>query len=157
MKEVALIGFGGPVFATTLTGLLEQGLTVRVLITTSPEHVMLDDTRVTVQHVDLADRLDLLQQLQGYDEVILALETDYMNDEVNTLVLKYYNEIINTAIEANVRRFVVVGGKFSKEFYTLDLRRRDNFDWVFISTEGDYGKFVCEQTLSPTVHAAVYA
>lgn len=153
-KEIALIGFGGEVFAHTLSKLLKKGLYVNALVP-NPEHMMLEDTRLTVSRLDLFDKLALLQSVQGYKTVVLALETYLTDAETNQLVLGHYNEIINAAIEADVKRLVVVGGKYSEAFYTLDLRRRDNLDWVFISTEGNYPKHAYEQAVSPTVHAAV--
>lgn len=155
MKEIALIGFGGPVFANTLSKLLEEGQTVQVL-TTHPTHVMLNNTALTVSHLDLDNRLHLIDSLQNYDNLIIALETDLTDAQLNNLILKHYNGLITAAIEAGVNRLIVVGGKESQAFYTTDLKRLDNIDWVFISTEGDYRLHAYQQTVRPTVHHAVY-
>lgn len=155
-KEIALIGFGDTIFADTLSKLLESGMSVNALVP-NPERIMLEDTRLTVSRLDLFDKMALLQSVRGYDSVVLALETDLTDAARNALVHDFYNEIVNTMIEADVKRFVVVGGKYSEAFYTLDLRRRENFDWVFISTEGDFRRKVYEQLVNPTVHAAVCA
>ncbi len=155
-KEIALIGFGGNVFANTLSKLLKKGLSVNVLVP-NPEHVMLEDSNLTVSHLDLYDKKALTDSLEGYNTVIIAFETDLTDHDMNDLVLQHYNEIVNAVIAASVVRLIVVGGKYSEEFYTLDLRRREHLDWVFISTEGNYPKYAYKQAVGPTVHAAIYA
>ena len=54
MKEIALLGTTNHVFGDVLGSLLASGLSVNALVDT-PEKVMLDDVRLTVQHLPVED------------------------------------------------------------------------------------------------------
>lgn len=144
MKEIALIGSNGPVFAAVLSALLQEGRVVNAF-TTNPERVMLDTTNVTVSHLDTSSKLATMQQLQGYDVAVVAYETDFTNVANNDFVLHTYSNTVNAAIEAGVRCLLVVGNKDSEAFLSGELRRHaSEIDARFISTEGCYAGKVAD-------------
>ena len=137
MKEIALIGVNGTVLSDTLTALLESGKDVDVF-TPNPEHVMLDTTNVTVSRLESADKQATARQLAGFDTVIIANENNLADAELNDFILRTYSHTVNAAIEAGVKKLVVVGGKDSEAFYCGELRRHKDLDYAFTTTEGDY-------------------
>ena len=141
MKEIALLGVNGPVLADTLTALLEHGSDVDVF-TTGPERVMLDTTNVTVNHLDTSSKEETRRQLTGFDTVIIANENDLQNADLNDYILRTYSATVNAAIDAGVKRLIVVGGKDSEAFYCGELRRHKGLDYAFTTTEGDYAAAV---------------
>lgn len=143
MKEIALVGFGGQVFTTTLSALLENGNSVDALVP-NPVRLMVDNYQLNINRLDVENKLAMVQSFTGLDKVIVTLETDMTNKELNEIVLRHYNAIVTAALEAGVKRLVVVGGPFSEAFYTGDLKRHDGADWRFISTEGDYARRAVE-------------
>lgn len=151
MKEIALIGSNGPVMSHVMTKLLERGLSVNAL-TLYPERVMIDNTQLTVSRLDVASKDRVREALEGYNTVIIANETDLKNDDLDNLVLKYFAQTVTAATEAGVARVIVVGAKDSTAFYVTDLRRRDNIDWVFTNTEGDFAKRVIDEVVNPRYH-----
>lgn len=143
MKEIALIGFGGPVFAATLTELLESGHNVDALVP-NPLRLMIDNVQLSINRIDVDSKSAMVQSLTGFDKAVIALETDLTDKDLNDLVLKHYNQIVTAVIEAGVKHLVVVGGPYSEAFYTGDLKRHEGFDWKFVSTEGDYPRHAVE-------------
>lgn len=151
MKEIAVIGANGTVMSHVLSRLLENGMAVNVM-TLFPERVMVENVQLTVSHIDVASHDKMRQSLVGYDTVVITNETDLTNKELNDLALKYYNSIVNAAIEAGVKRVLVVGGKESSAFYTGDLKRHDDVDWVFTTTEGDFASRIAHEVAQGRNH-----
>ncbi len=65
MKEIALLGTNGHVMGNVLGALLARGLGVNAMVD-FPEKVMRADSRLTVTHVNPADRGKTEAALQGY-------------------------------------------------------------------------------------------
>ena len=151
MKEIAVIGANGAVMSQVLTSLLENGLYVNAL-TLFPERVMVNNSQLTISRLDVASKEHTRESLEGYNTVIIANETDLTNKELNEVILKYYNQTVNAAIEAGVSRLIVVGGPESSAFYMGDLKRHNEIDWVFTTTEGDFARRVADEVLSPRYH-----
>ena len=144
MKEIALAGTTGPIYNTVLLALLHDNRAVEVLVT-DPEKVMLDTTNVTVNQFRYAKKEEIKDELTGYDTVILAYNTDYTDAANNDFILHTYLRTVNGAIEAYVKRLIVVGAKESEAFFRGELARHgDYIDSTFISTEGDYSKAVVD-------------
>lgn len=138
MKEIALLGTAGTVFSNVLTALLHKGYSVNTIVT-EPEHIMLDTTNVTVSLYDTASKATIRKALEGYNDAVIAYETDFLDAANNDFILRTYAETVNAAIEAGVKRLVVVGNKDSEAFFATELKRRsDLIDGRFISTEGCY-------------------
>ena len=151
MKEIAVIGANGTVMSHVLTSLLENGLYVNAL-TLFPERVMVNNSQLTISRLDVASKERTRESLEGYNTVIIANETDLTNKELNEVILKYYNQTVNAAIEAGVSRLIVIGGPESSAFYMGDLKRHNEIDWVFTTTEGDFARRVTDEVLSPRYH-----
>lgn len=138
MKEIALLGSNGPIYAAVMSALLESGRSV-MAYTTAPTKVMLDTTNVTIEHLDTTSQKALCKELEGYSTAVIAYETDFTNKENNDFILDTYSMTVNAAIEAGVKRLVVVGNKDSEAFLNGELRRHaTSIDARYISTEGCY-------------------
>lgn len=137
MKEIALIGANGKIMSSVLTGLLEQDWSVNAL-TLYPEHVMIDNTRLTVSRFDVASEQNARKSLEGYDTVVIANETDLENADLDNLILKYFDSTLKAVREAGVKKLVVVGAKESNAFYLSKLKNLEDVDWKYYDTEGDY-------------------
>lgn len=156
MKEVALTGTNCHIFADVLSALLHRGIALHAYVT-YPERVMLDDTNLVVSRLDTDDRDALVNDFEGYHDVVLTFNDDLTDVESNDFTLHHYNEMVNAAIEAGVERVIVVGSPESAAFFMGDLRRRDKLDWVYISTEGDYADRVASEVTAPQYHKEEYA
>lgn len=154
-KEIALTGVNGQVFATVLSSLLHRGIAVNAYVN-NPERLMVADSNLTVNHLDVATKDSLRESFEGYHDVILTFDDDLENREENDFTLRHYAEMVNAAREAGVTRLVVVGSPQSEAFFTGDLRRHNDIDWVFISTEGDYAARAAEEITSPRHHYEEY-
>ncbi len=64
--------------------------------------------------------------------------------------------MVHAAREAGVKRLVIVGSPQAEAFFIGDLKRQDEVDWTFVSTEGDFAKHATDEALTPTTHKAVY-
>lgn len=155
MKEIALLGTTNRVFGDVLGALLAQGLSVNAMVD-YPEKVMLDDTRLTVSHLPVEDHARVVEMLEGYHDAVLTYNDDLTDAYTNDLTLKYFVDTVHAAREAGVSRIIVVGGRDSQAFFVSDLRRLDDIDWVFISTEGDYRRRAAEEVSAPRFHREVY-
>ncbi|MDE7467827.1 MAG: NAD(P)H-binding protein [Muribaculaceae bacterium] len=155
MKEIALAGINGHVLSDVLSGLLHRGAAVNAIVT-NPEHLMIENTALTISHLNTQTKETLTEGFEGYNTVILAFGDDQTDKEANDFTLKYYNELVNAVREAGASRLIVVGGYNSEAFFVTDLRRRDDIDWVYISTEGDYSTRAAEEALQPSRHHEVY-
>lgn len=58
---------------------------------------------------------------------------------------------------AGVARVIVVGSPESEAFFAGHLRRFDDIDWVFISTEGDYAGRTAGELVAPKFHKEVFS
>lgn len=155
MKEIALLGTTNHVFADVLGALLERGLNVNAMVD-FPERVMLNDSRLNISHLDVADHDSVEYALSGYDDVVLTYNDNLEDAYTNDLTLKYFIDTVHAARQAGVKRVIVVGSSVSSAYFVTDLRRLDDIDWVFISTEGDYAHRVVCEVVQPRFHKEVY-
>lgn len=156
MKEIALLGTNNHVFADVLGALLERGLNVNAMVD-FPEKVMLDDSRLTVTALNVANHQSVEDALQGYADAVLTYNDDLQDAYTNDLTLKYFVDTVHAARQAGVRRIAVVGSPDSEAFFVTDLRRLDDIDWVFISTEGDFSRRAADEITAPRFHKEVYS
>ena len=155
MKEIALLGTVNRVQGDILGELLAQGLSVNAMVDV-PEHVMLDDTRLTVTHLPVEEHDRVKEMLEGYHDAVLAYNDDLQDKYTNDLTLRYFVDTVHAAREAGVARIIVVGSPDSEAFFVSDLRRLKDIDWVFISTENDYPGRVAQEIIKPRFHSEVY-
>lgn len=161
MKKTALIGASGFVGSAILKELLSRGYHVEALVR-NPENVKVENTRLTVKKVDVADTKALASDLKGYDTVISAYNTGWTNPDIYNLTLQNYPRIVEAAKEASVKRLLIVGGagtlfcapglrvvdsgvipaeimdgvKSLGKFYLDTLNNEKSIDWVFFSPAG---------------------
>lgn len=155
MKEIALTGMNGHVFADVLTELLHRGQPVNAFVS-NPEHVMVENSDLTVSFLDNADKKAMKDSFMGYHDVIMTFEDNQTDHDANDFILKNYVDMVNAAREAGVARLVVVGAPESEAFFMGDLRRHTDIDWVFISTEGNYAQRAAEEIFNPHSHREKY-
>ncbi len=156
MKEIALLGTTSHVFADVLGSMLKEGLSVNALVD-YPTKVMIEDTRLTVTHLPVQEHAQVVEALEGYHDAVLTYNDDLRDAYTNDLTLKYFVDTVHAAREAGVARVIVVGSPDSEAFFVSDLRRLDDIDWVFISTEGDYAGRVARELMSPRHHKEIYS
>lgn len=156
MKEVALTGTNCHIFADVLSALLHRGVSVHAFVT-EPEHLMLDDSDLVISRLDTGNRETLTNDFEGYHDVILTFNDDQTDVSSNDFTLHCYNELVNAARDAGVRRLIVVGSPEAAAFFMGDLKRRDDMDWVFISTEGDFADRAVREVVAPQFHKEEYA
>lgn len=161
MKKTALIGASGFVGGAILKELLSRGYEVEALVR-NPEKVKVQNPRLTVREVDVADTKALAADLKGYDTVISAYNPGWANPDIYSLTLQNYPRIVEAAKEAGVRRLLIVGGagtlfcapglrvvdsgaipaeimggvRSLGEFYLATLSKEKAIDWVFFSPAG---------------------
>ena len=135
--------------------LLARGLSVNAMVD-FPEKVMLADSRLTVTHLPVENHERVVEALEGYSDAVLAYNDDLQDAYTNELTLKYFVDTVHAAREAGVKRIIVVGSPDSQAFFVSDLRRLDDIDWVFISTENAYPQRVADEVISPRFHKEVY-
>lgn len=161
MKKTALIGASGFVGSAILKELLSRGYHVEALVR-NPENVKVENTRLTVKKVDVADTKALASDLKGYDTVISAYNPGWTNPGIYNLTLQNYPRIVEAAKEAGVKRLLIVGGagtlfcapglrvvdsgvipaeimdgvKSLGKFYLDTLNNEKSIDWVFFSPAG---------------------
>lgn len=155
MKEIALTGLSGHVFADVLSALLKRNVTVNAMVN-NPERLMLDDVDVTVSHLDVTNKEELEHMFEGYHDVVMTFHDDLEDHDANTFVLDNYVKMVNAARNAGVARLVIVGSPESEAFFMGDLRRHTDIDWVFISTEGDFADHTAEEIVAPRFHREKY-
>lgn len=155
MKEIAVTGLNGHVLAEVLSALLHKGVTINAYVN-NPERLMDTSTQLTASLLDVDDKDRLRDLFTGYDTVVMTFDDDQTKHDDNTFVLKNYDKMVHAAREAGVKRLVVVGSPQAEAFFTGDLKRRNDLDWVFISTEGDFSAHAVEEVVEPRVHQAVY-
>ena len=156
MKEIALLSTTGHVFGDILGALLARGLSVNAMVD-FPEKVMVEDSRLTVTHLPVQDHDRVREALEGYHDIVLAYNDDLEDAYTNDLTLKYFIDTVHAAREAGVARVIVVGAPQSTAYFVTDLRRLDDIDWVFISTEGDFPNRAADELIEPSFHREVYA
>ena len=155
MKEIALLGTTGHVFGDVLGTLLARGLSVNAMVD-FPEKVMVEDTCLTITHLPVEDHDRVKEALEGYHDIVLAYNDDLSDAYTNDLTLKYFIDTVHAAREAGVARVIVVGSPMSTAYFVTDLRRLDDIDWVFVSTENDYPDRVADAIIKPTFHREEY-
>ena len=87
MKEIALLGTTCQVFADVLSSLLEKDMTVCAMVDT-PSKVMLDNSRLTVQHLPVEDHDRVKEDLEGYHDAVLTYNDD-LTDEYTVVTTGY--------------------------------------------------------------------
>lgn len=155
MKEIALLGTTGHVHGDVLGALLARGLSVNTMVD-FPEKVMVEDSRLTIMHLPLSDHDRVKEALEGYHDVVLTYNDDLSDPYTNDLTLKYFIDTVHAAREAGVARVIVVGSPQSTAYFVTDLRRLDDIDWVYISTENNYPDRVADEILNPRFHREEY-
>lgn len=155
MKEIALIGTTGRVFGDVLGALLAQGLTVNAMVD-FPEKVMIEDTRLTVTHLPLGEHQKVVDALQGYHDAVLTYSDDLSDPYTNDMTLKYFVDTVTAARQAGVARVIVVGSPMSEAFFVTELRRLDDIDWVYISTENAYPERTAAEVVEPRFHREIF-
>ena len=155
MKEIALLGTTCQVFADVLSSLLEKDMTVCAMVDT-PSKVMLDNSRLTVQHLPVEDHDRVKEDLEGYHDAVLTYNDDLTDAYTNSRTLNYFVDTLTAARQAGVARLIVVGSPVSEAFFVTELKRIDDIDWVFISTEGDFPHRVAREIIEPRFHKEVY-
>lgn len=155
MKEIALLGTTSHVFGVVLGKLLAKGLAVNAMVD-FPEKVMLADSRLTVSHLPVEEHERVVEMLCGYHDVVLTYNDDLQDAYTNDLTLRYFVDTVHAAREAGVERVIVVGAADSQAFFVSDLRRLDDIDWVFISTEGDYPDRAADEVVTPRFHKEIF-
>ena len=155
MKEIAVTGINGHVLADVLSALLHKGITINAYVN-EPMKLMDTSTQLTVGLLRVDKKEELVRSFEGYHDVVMTFDDNQLNHDENNFVLDHYYEMINAAHEAGVSRVIVVGSPQSEAFFTNNLKRRDDVDWVFISTEGDYASRVVGEIESPRFHKEVY-
>lgn len=159
--KTALIGASGFVGSAILNELLARGYEVEALVR-NPGNVKVENDRLTVKKVDVADTEALAADLKGYDTVISAYNPGWTNPDIYNLTLQNYPRILRAAKEAGVKRLLIVGGagtlfcapglrvvdsgvipaeimggvKSLGEFYLGTLANEKDIDWVFFSPAG---------------------
>ena len=156
MKEIALLSTTGHVFGDILGALLARGLSVNAMVD-FPEKVMVEDSRLTVTHLPVQDHDRVREALEGYHDIVLAYNDDLEDAYTNDLTLKYFIDTVHAAREAGVARVIVVGAPQSTAYFVTDLRRLDDIDWGFISTENAYPERVADELISPRFHREEYS
>lgn len=156
MKEVALLGMESRVFADVLSELLHRNIAVNAFVT-NPEHLMIENVDLTVSLLDVEKPSVLTESLEGYHDAIMVFSDDQTDVKANDFALKYYLPMLKAAREAGVNRVIVVGSPESSAYFTADLRRQDDLDWVFISTEGAFATRAVDEAVAPRHHHEVYA
>lgn len=156
MKEVALLGMESHVFADVLSELLHRNISVNAFVP-NPERLMIDNVDLTVSLLDVEKPSALSESLEGYHDAIIAFSDNQTDVKANDFALKYYLPMLKAAREAGVNRVIVVGSPESAAYFTADLRRQDDIDWVFISTEGAFAARVADESVAPRHHHEVYA
>lgn len=154
MKEIALVSTVNHVSAKILSHLLEAGVGVAAMVD-FPEKIMVNNSLLIVAPLNVRNKQHTVDALAGYHDAVLAYNDDLRDEYTNDLTLHTFAETVNAAREAGVARLIVVGSPDSEAFFVNDLRRRDDIDWVFISTEGDYATAVTEEIVSPSRHREV--
>lgn len=156
MKEIAVTGLNGHVLSEVLSYLLHKGVTVNAYVN-NPERLMDTSTQLTASLLDVYDKDRLRSLFTGYDTVIMTFDDDQSNHDENSFVLENYGRMVHAAREAGVKRLVIVGSPQAEAFFIGDLKRQDEVDWTFVSTEGDFAKHATDEALTPTTHKAVYS
>ncbi|MFG6385756.1 MAG: NAD(P)H-binding protein [Muribaculaceae bacterium] len=155
MKEIAVTGLNGHVLSEVLSYLLHKGVTVNAYVN-NPERLMDTSTQLTASLLDVYDKERLRSLFTGYDTVIMTFDDDQSDHDENSFVLENYGRMVHAAREAGVKRLVIVGSPQAEAFFIGDLKRQDEVDWTFVSTEGDFAKHATDEALTPTTHKAVY-
>lgn len=156
MKEIAVVGTNNKVFGSVIGELLARGLSVNAMVD-FPDNVMLSDDRLTVTRFTPENHDSVREGFEGYHDVVLTYNDNLQDRYTNDLTLKYFVDTVHAAREAGVARVIVVGSPDSEAFFVTDLRRLDDIDWVFISTEGPFAERVVGEVVSPAYHSEVFA
>lgn len=156
MKEIALVGTIDHVSAEVLSSLLKNNIAVNAMVD-FPEKVMIANDLLTVTKLDQYNHNQKVEAFQGYHDVVLTYNDNLQDSKTNDITLKTYVDSVNAAREAGVSRLIVVGSPDSEAFFVTDLRRLDDIDWVFISTEGAFADKVTAELTRPSHHREIFA
>lgn len=156
MKEIALVGTNNKVFADVLSVLLARDLAVTAMVD-YPEHVMAEDPQLTVTRMNFMNEDAMRETFEGYHDAVLTYDDNLQDAAHNEITLKSFADTLTAARKAGVARVVVVGGQDSEAYFVTLLKRIDDIDWVFISTEGDFPNRTADEVIEPNFHREVYA
>lgn len=155
-KEIALIGTDDRETGDILSRLMQHNIGVR-FFTDTPEKVMVgDDSNVIVSGMDFYKHTLMEESLSGYHDAILVYNDDLSDAATNDLALKTFADTVHAARQAGVKRLIVVASPEATQYYTSTLRRLDDLDWVYISTEGDYADHAVGEIVAPSRHKEIY-
>lgn len=155
MKEIALVGTNNKVFADVLSVLLARDVAVNAMVD-YPEHVMVEDENLTVSRMNFYEPEAMRKAFEGYHDVVLTYDDNLLDAAHNELALKTFADTLNAARKAGVARAIVVAGRDSEAFYVTLMKRIDDIDWVFISTEGDFPDRAADELIEPSYHREIY-
>ncbi|MCM1032947.1 MAG: NAD(P)H-binding protein [Odoribacter sp.] len=155
MKEVALIGMDCQIFSDVLSAFLHRNIAVNAIVP-NPEHVMIDDVDLTVSPLREGNVDSLVASLEGYHDAVMVFSDDQTDVEANNFALRNYSDMVSAARRAGVSRLIVVGSPEATAYFMGDLRRQNELDWVFISTEGDYADRTVNEVVLPHFHREEY-
>lgn len=155
-KEIALIGTDDRQLADILTKLITKNIGVRIF-TDTPEKIMVgDDANVIVSGIDFYNHNLIEESLSGYHDAILVYSDNLENPDTNDLALKTFADTVHAARQTGIKRLIVVASPEATQYYTSTLRRLDDLDWVYVSTEGDYADHAADEIAEPSRHKEIY-
>lgn len=152
MNEVALIGMESRVLADVLSALLHRNIAVNAIVT-QPERMMINNVDLTVSHLKPGNPDMLADNLEGYHDAVIAFSDDLTDEAADNFALHHFGEMLTAVKSAGVSRLAVVGSPQSKAFFLGALERTEGFDWVFISTEGNFAERAVDEVLQPRHHS----
>lgn len=155
MKEIALVGTNNKVFSSVLSALLENGETVNAMVD-YPEHVMVSNAQLTVSRINYHSEEAMREMFEGYHDVVLSYDDNLQDVQHNEIALESFAKTLTAVRKAGASRVIVVAGSDSEAFFTGTMRRLDDIDWTFISTEGDFARKTAEELANARHHREVY-
>lgn len=155
MKEIALTGTDNKVFADVLSVLLACDVAVYAMAG-NPGHVMVEDDQLIVSRMNFYSREAMREAFEGYHDVIMTYDDNLKDAAHNDFALKTFSDAVTAVREAGVSRLIVVAGQDSESFYVSLLKRIDDIDWVFISTESDYPGRTADELIGSSFRHEAY-
>lgn len=157
MKKITIIGASGFVGSALLYEAIGRDFTIQAIAR--------DKSKITQEHpllskieLDVFDTPKLTEALKGQEVVISAYNSGWTNPNIYADFMKGANSIQNAAKQADVKRYLVIGGAGSLEVapgkqlvdqagfpgdykqgataardYLNELKKEKNIDWAFFS------------------------
>ena len=162
MKKIVLIGASGFVGSALLKEALDRGNSVTAVVR-HPEKITTVHKNLVVKQADISLHETVSEVCKSSDVVISAYNPGWKNPDIAEETTRVYRIILDGVRQAEVKRFLVVGGAGSlfispgkrlmdagvmPEFvlpavralagiYLNDLIAEKNIDWVFFSPAGN--------------------